>query len=264
MAGTRPASPDTPPAGLTLPGVVRLGGRVVFKTLGQHVVFLPIVLRVSPEGRSRRITADTDVVVEGLPRSGNTFAAHALRVASDRPVSVASHVHVPAQVQLAVRRGLPTIVTIREPVAATTSHLAAVPHLTPKRALREYVAYCRAILPLVDDLVLADFEEITSDFGPVIERVNRRFGSDFSVFEATPANVEAVTASMDRDWEQNHAGRGRDSWQPRPDSTKEERKQASRSLVEEPDLAPLVDEAGAVYRALTDARMDQIGRLSPP
>src|SRR5438270_96173 len=54
----------------------RLSLRRCRELVGDNPVFLPLVLACTPEGRSRAITAGkTDVVVEGFPRCGNTFAA---------------------------------------------------------------------------------------------------------------------------------------------------------------------------------------------
>ena len=76
---------------------LRSRGRLVMRRIRSVIandpVFLPIVLRATPRGTSRRITAATDVVVEGYPRSGNTFAAAALRHVGGPDLTVASHVH---------------------------------------------------------------------------------------------------------------------------------------------------------------------------
>ena len=104
--------------------------------VGHDPAFLPILLRATPMGTEKRITRDTDIVVEGFPRSGNTFAVFALRDASDGRLSVASHVHHPSQVKLAVRKGLPTLLVIREPVACLASYLIAGPHGRRSRSSR--------------------------------------------------------------------------------------------------------------------------------
>ena len=41
--------------------------------IGHDPIFLPILLRLTPMGISKEITDHTDIVVEGFPRSGNTF-----------------------------------------------------------------------------------------------------------------------------------------------------------------------------------------------
>jgi pimeloyl-ACP methyl ester carboxylesterase len=55
------------------------------------------------------ISPETDVVIEGFPRTGNTFAVTAFVMAQPGFVSVAHHVHVPAQVISAERLGVPAL-----------------------------------------------------------------------------------------------------------------------------------------------------------
>src|SRR4051794_35640317 len=66
------------------------------------------------------IAADrtTDIVIEGFPRSGNTFAVVAFRLAQSRAMQVAHHLHIPAQLLWADRVGMPSMVLVRNPVDA--------------------------------------------------------------------------------------------------------------------------------------------------
>src|SRR5437773_3659904 len=74
-------------------------------------------------GRNHPIGPDTEIVIEGFPRSATSFAVAAFRLAQDREVVVGHHVHSPAQVIEAVRRGVPAIVLVREPEEAALSFL---------------------------------------------------------------------------------------------------------------------------------------------
>ncbi len=144
------------------------------------------------------------------------------------------------------------------------SHMAAVPHLTAKRALHEYIDYYQRMIPLADHVVLADFEEIVTDFGQVVERVNARFDMTLKPFEATPENVDAVFRAMDDHWAEVHADRGRDSWQPRPTDEKPTRKALVRQEVEADAVGAPRADAREVYETLTAVRQEQIARLSAP
>ena len=44
--------------------------------------------------------------------------------------------------------------------------------------------------------VVADFDEITTDFGAVVNRLNRHFGTAYGEFEHNPENVERCLALM--------------------------------------------------------------------
>ena len=65
---------------------------------------------------------DTQICIEGFPRSGNTYSVSAFKLAN-KGIKISHHLHVPAQVLLAVQYQIPTIVVIRNPLDAVTSLL---------------------------------------------------------------------------------------------------------------------------------------------
>jgi hypothetical protein len=161
---------------------------------GQHPQLSPLVVRRSgvPVG------PETDVVIEGYPRCGNTFAVTAFLQAQPRPLNVAHHVHVPAQLLLAVRRDLPAIALIRVPEEAVLSFVVRLPHLSLRQALRSYLRFYEPLLPVRRRLVVASLKEVSSDFGAVIRRVNQLHGTSFGVFEPSEGNIQRVLESVDR------------------------------------------------------------------
>ena len=136
-------------------------------------------------------TPETQLVVEGYPRCGNTFSIAALHVATDGDLPrLAHHIHLPAQVIQAVRDRKPAIVLIREPIDAMASTLVHDPRLGPLQVLRAYNHFYEPLIPFHRDYVVADFSTVTNDYGSVIEAVNDRFGTDIPVFDHSDANVE--------------------------------------------------------------------------
>jgi hypothetical protein len=152
-------------------------------------IYLPLVRR---RARGEPVRSDTAIVIEGYPRSGNTFATAAFGIALDElphphPV-VAHHLHVPGQIIAAVRRRIPALVLIRRPEEAVLSLVVQQPHLSIRQALRAYVRFYAPLVAHRNDFVLASFEEVVGDFGAVIARVNNRFGTSFPTFEDTEEN----------------------------------------------------------------------------
>lgn len=219
--------------------------RRVHKLLGDHPAALPVVLRLTPLGTVRRIHDGTQLVVEGFPRSGNTFAVFALRRAQPGAVDVTSHVHVPAQVKLAVRRGVPTLLCVREPLGTTASLVIAAPHLPIDRALEEYVHHHRQLVPLLDGCLVADFEQITSDMGAVTVAVNERFGTAFVPFDHTPEHQAEVFAAIDEHHHQVHGGT--EHVVARPSEQRKADQARVHELLASSALAGLVAEAEGTY-----------------
>jgi hypothetical protein len=69
---------------------------------------------------------DTELVIEGYPRSANSTTAYGFLDRQSRPVRVAHHKHHAAQLLLASKRGLPAVLLIRKPEQAIISNLALV------------------------------------------------------------------------------------------------------------------------------------------
>lgn len=174
--------------------------------LSDRPVFLPIVLRLTPRGTSRKITSTTQLVIEGFPRSSNTVAAADMAVVSGGSLKVASHVHTPSQVIRAVHRKVPTLVVVREPKATVRSLIMAAPHVRVDTAIAEWIHHHRTIWPYRDGFVVGTFEQITTDIPSVLRRVNSRFGVDLPIFEHTPENEAAVRQWMRDDHERFHPG----------------------------------------------------------
>ena len=92
---------------------------------------------------SRVLGPDTDIVIEGFPRSANTFAVTAFELAQERPVTVAHHLHAAAHVVRAAQAGVPVIVLVRAPEDAIASVVARKPSARPGGGRRRIPALLR-------------------------------------------------------------------------------------------------------------------------
>ncbi len=152
-----------------------------------------------PESNEHFINSETEVVIEGFPRCGNSFAEAAFRVAQDQDVKIAHHSHAAAQVIRARKQGVPCIVVFRQPESAVTSFYKFVPHATTiHQALHQYIRFYRDIFPHRNGYILASFESVTSDFGLVIDLLNKKFNCQFSRFEHTENNVKQAFDLVDK------------------------------------------------------------------
>ena len=140
----------------------------------------------------RLVDSGTDMVIEGAPRVASTYCATAFLFSQERPVTLATHTHLPANVLRAAALAIPTLVVIREPDAAVRSALLRNPDLTPATVLERYEHFYRPLLALREKPVIADFEAVTADLGAAIERVNARYGTAFDPYLKSPDNEAAV------------------------------------------------------------------------
>ena len=145
----------------------------------------------------------SEIVIEGFPRSGNSFAKQAFMLANPQVNSIATHLHVPANALIGVRLAKPVVVLIRKPVDAVLSLLALTMEVNHREgrdraklsfgcAFKEYYAFYRTLLPYSQGIVFASFETVSSDFGLVIDQVNSRFGTQFFRFSHTEENLNCI------------------------------------------------------------------------
>ena len=222
--------------------------RRIREVLGDDPIFLPIVLRATPIGTARRITDATELVVEGFPRSGNTFATfafeHAATAAGTSHV-VSSHVHTPSQVRLALQQRFPTLVLVRPPLDTVASLLIAAPHVRFDAAIKEYIHHYREIWPWRDRCVVATFDQVITDFGAVTKRINTRFGTEFPCFETTPESTAAVFAAIEANHRILHGGT--ENVVPRPSPLRQAEKAWLVAQLTGPAHRDLLAVADAVY-----------------
>lgn len=172
--------------------------------LGAHPAYLTVLKYRHPE---KTVCPNTTLVIEGFPRSGNTFAEMAFRMAQPYPVRLAHHLHVPAQIIGGLRLGLPVLLLIRPPDDAILSFVIKTGgHLSLQAALRYYVRFYEALLDYREELITVTFDELVSDFGRSIGRLNDQFGTCFSPFTHTQSDVNACFDRIDQRFQYTSGG----------------------------------------------------------
>jgi hypothetical protein len=143
------------------------------------------------------LDSDTDIVIDGFTRSAGTFAAIAFQLAQNDHVRVAHHMHAVAPLLVAARRDVPVLLAVREPEPTVLSASVREPNVSVRQWLKTYVDFYERIVERRDGFVVATFDEVTSDFGAVVRRVNERFDTRFREFEHTRSHVELVFTLID-------------------------------------------------------------------
>jgi hypothetical protein len=181
---------------------------------------------------SRVLGADTEIVIEGFPRSANTFAVTAFELAQERPVVVAHHLHAAAHVVRAAETGVPVILLVRAPEDAIASVVARKPSIDPAAAADAYLRFYEGVAGVLDDCVVAEFGQVIDEFGGIIERTNRRYGTRFTPFVHTDENVRRCFDRIEAQNRDRSAGRLVESAVARPSDERVRRAAAARRRVE--------------------------------
>lgn len=152
---------------------------------------------------------DTEIVIEGFPRSGNSFALSAFKSANPQVKRIATHVHMASQVVRAAQLQVPCVMLIRQPLEAVCSLLALsvqlgdLPADTPDSSLGERLArlfdyyrlFHQRTWPVREAVLPAPFEVVTQDFGHVIDALNYHWRRSYKRFEHTDESVRAILQS---------------------------------------------------------------------
>jgi hypothetical protein len=165
--------------------------RHVFRTrLSEHPsLYLPVARRRYPGPSPEVIGRETELVIDGYTRSATTFAVYALQLAQVRPVRLAHHLHAPAQLIEAAKRGVPALALIREPEGAVLSHVAREPWVDMRDAADGYARFYGCLMPYRSHFVVGEFEQVTHDFATVVRNLNDHFNLALNEFEPTEANM---------------------------------------------------------------------------
>lgn len=169
-------------------------------------IFVPFYKLVGP-GRNQKLLYgdDTELVIEGFPRSANTFAVVAFEQAQSRPVKSAHHLHVEAQLVKAALDNKPAVALIRNPEDCFRSLLIRHPRTPVMWAVNRYIHFYTAVEKLGDKCLVVTYEDVTKDMGAVIRRINSRFNTDYDVpvhddemVKKVFKEVESINKSLDQ------------------------------------------------------------------
>ncbi len=146
---------------------------------------------------AKPVRRDSELVIEAFPRSGNALAVFAPIRSQDRVVDLAYHFHALAQLIAAARWRRPALLIVRPPADAVHSLVLREPQISPRQALPSWRRFHEPLLPHVDAFVVTTFDQVTSDFGAVVRRINARFGTGFAPFVHGADNIAACFEAIE-------------------------------------------------------------------
>ena len=144
----------------------------------------------------RAVRPNDDLVIDGYPRSANSFATFAFLSAQSKHVRVGNHLHCGGQFRLAAHLGVPALALVRNPADAITSYLTYDPSSAVKVEVYRYCSIYKAVEETSDHNIVALFENVIKDFGVVTDRLNRRFGTSFAIFSHTSESRDRVMSEL--------------------------------------------------------------------
>ena len=202
---------------------------------------------LNPNFRCLRARKSYDLVLEGFPRSANSFAAYTIFYSQKSGFKMGHHLHAPAHLRYAVKNRIPCLVIIREPLGAVSS-LIIRNKCDPKNALLDYISFMKVSLALSDSIVFANFNDIISGkIGVKVMEINQRFDVALAIPENTPNERIWVEENI-KNWNKvNEAGD--QNMLAMPSETKKNRRDEAVEQLKR--NAEIVEEAQELYKALS-------------
>ncbi len=130
--------------------------------------------------KERIVTGKEDILISGPPRVSNTFVGRMIMFNQEN-LTLVNHFHSPGQVINAIKKGVPAIIIIRDPIDMATSLCIKYPMIHPFVALQTYIVYYKNLLKYRDKFLLIDFETIKSDFNEIITQFNVKYKDIFQL-----------------------------------------------------------------------------------
>jgi len=195
------------------------------------------------------INKNVEIVIEGFPRSANTYAVVAFEISQKRKVNIAHHLHSPSQILKAIEWNIPTMVLIREPKEAILSFIIRHPEFSLKNAIKYYIHFYSPLLSYKEKIYISEFNNIIKDFGKEVENFNKKFGTTFTPYRKTEENEEKIFKIIDNlNIEQD---KGLETQVARPSKLKKEKKEQLKKELEKEKYKDLLLKAKKIYTELT-------------
>lgn len=217
----------------------------------QYPILFFSVLSLKKKYETLLVSKDTDIMIEGYPRSANTFAVAAFEITQKKPLKIARHTHAVAQLKRSAKLKIPTLIIIRNPKQAITSYVIREDNVTLNLAIKRYLSYYEAANKLSDSFVIAEFSDIINNFGDVISRVNKRFNTHFSLFEHTKNNINKTFQKVENMEREHASGVLSESKVARPSKERNSQKEILEKQLSMAKYKHKLDECQTLFQKLT-------------
>lgn len=220
-------------------------------------LFFPFVY-LNRKGRHLAVDKTTDIVIDGFPRSANSFSVGTFKQVQDRDFSIAHHLHAPAQIIRASHLSIPTILLIRPPIDTVCSLRALELYISlvekryihslaisSNRYFKWWIDFYSSLLPFSNSYVISLFDDTVQNFGKTISLLNSHFKTDFYSIDKKYKEIIPKNINASRGY---HAG---------PSQCRDKFKLQVRESLKSPEYQASIDTANRLYQKFLELSMKQ-------
>jgi hypothetical protein len=153
-----------------------------------------IIGRVAQKWQSNKYLVDRNtIVVEGYPRSGNTFLVELVQQHYNPEFRVLSHTHSPFVANRAAGNHCPCLLLIRNPVDAIASY-HVYSGVSIKNLIDHYRWYYETLNWKTGDFLIVDFKKLVADPTQVLRNIFLRYPKAFQ--NSSDCGLEVIVESV--------------------------------------------------------------------
>lgn len=150
-------------------------------------------------GNEQLLKQNTDIVIDGFPKCGNSFSEAAFRAILPEQTLLATHCHAPAQILRAVHKNIPTVLLYRQPDDAVASYMDM---LQSEKAAKElyidYRVFYESLLPVLDQLICANFQDMIKSFPNIVWKLNEKFDLELEAPNVDEEFMQKINSIRDQ------------------------------------------------------------------
>lgn len=149
------------------------------------------MLAAARPGNYSLVDRRIEMVMDGFPRSGNTYATMAFMRAN--PLArVLHHSHAAGAIHAAVQRNLPVVVLVRDPRDCVSSFCEYDKSLSAEEGLELWISFHDSLRTVRDDIAVLAFPDFTGDPSVLGTASNGRFGTQWNEPLTSDAEREEI------------------------------------------------------------------------
>ena len=161
-----------------MPGKLIKNAAFLGGVVGDYRLALPL-FRVLDRRYPNLARSDTELCVDGFPRSGNSFLVAAIQ-RWNPDLRLSHHTHLAGNIKFAVKHDIPTVILLRKPVDAVASAMIWDGMITPWVGLFAYTHFYRSVAAFLEKALVVNFEDAVSKPDAVVDMINRKFATGLS------------------------------------------------------------------------------------
>lgn len=169
------------------------------------------LLKLRQDYKDVIVNSGTQIVIEGFPRSANTFAFNIFKESFIKgglnPKDIAHHVHSFKQISAGIEHEIPVLVLIRDPLEAVASLIVMQNSGVSDKNLKliidsylyQYLYFYTQTMEHRNKLMLVEFNEVVNNYDIVIGNVNKMFNTNFEIINVNKKQSQIILSKIEDD-----------------------------------------------------------------